>query len=176
MVVELAGYLAGNLLGVAIVTVCIWRHRIKRRRSHPGFEFVDAVSSLTLLAFLSLPIILQNVVLPWFREGREASLVVLGLGCFVAWTLLYLTRSEISWSDETLAARRWPGPDIELVWDDIRQAGISEIFMRVWVTDAQGRTIQIGKATRTSKLAEEMAARLGERFIGIRKPQPVPAE
>lgn len=133
-----------------------------------------------MLGFLLLNSVLLNVVIGpagvKSQEGFAAGLAILALGCFLTGALLYLTRSEIRWSDDILAARRWPGADIQLAWDDIRQMGISEMFMRVWVTDAQGRTLVIGKATRTSSHADEMAARLGDRFIGIRKPQPMAAE
>ncbi|WP_295692160.1 hypothetical protein [uncultured Maricaulis sp.] len=177
---EVLSYVAGYVLGFALVAAIHWRHRARRRLRHPGFAFVEAIPTPMLLGILLLVITLHNVVTGptglAAQEGREVALVTVGLGLFVACALLYLTRSEIRWSDDTLAARRWPGPDIELAWDDIRQAGISEIFMRVWVIDAQGRTLVIGKATKPSSLADEMAARLGDRFIGIRKPQPAAAE
>ncbi|WP_323763186.1 hypothetical protein [Maricaulis sp.] len=178
--VELASYLTVMILVCGLYAGLYGRHRADRSRRHPGYRFVEAFPILVSVGFLLLNSVLLNVVIGpagvKSQEGFAAGLAILALGFLLTGALLYLTRSEIRWSDDILAARRWPGADIQLAWNDIRQAGISEIFMRVWVTDAQGRTRVIGKATRTSRLADKMAARLGDRFIGIRKPQPVAAE
>ncbi|CAN0457631.1 hypothetical protein [Maricaulis sp.] len=178
--VELASYLTVMILVCGLYFGLYWRHRADRGRRHPGYQFLEGFPIPVAVGFLLLNSVLINVVIGPVgvksQEGFAAGIAILALGYLLTGALLYLTRSEIRWSDDILAARRWPGADIQLAWDDIRQAGISEMFMRVWVTDAQGRTFVIGKAARTSSVADEMAARLGDRFIGIRKPQAAPAE
>jgi hypothetical protein len=172
--VESASYVAVMILVFALYAGLYWRHRAERGRRHPECEFVEAIPAPLLLGVLLLNPVLFKAVTGSAgvssNAGFAVELAFLALGYALIGALLYLNRSQIRWSNDILAARRWPGSDIQLAWDDIRQAGISEVFKRVWAIDAAGRLITLGHATASSKLAEAMEAELGDRFIGMRKP------
>lgn len=172
--VELASYLTVMILVGGLYAGLYWRHRADRGRRHPGYQFVEAIPIPVLLGVLLLnPVLFRAVTgsaVVSSNAGFAVELAFLALGYTLIGALLYLNRSQIRWSNDTLAARRWPGSDIQLAWDDIRQAGISEVFKRAWAIDAAGRLITLGYATASSTLAVAMEAELGDRFIGMRKP------
>ncbi len=154
---------------------------LKRRKKSLAAAFPEcevafgasaAIWWMPLIAFCLMPILNRAMVSEPFR-GAEALTLLLFAGLlfglmFLVWIMLNAWR----WSAEHVAVRQALGRIVEYRWADIRQAGISEVFRRVWIMDHEGVVKKLGHLPQTSDLDKAFAEHLGDRFLGMRKPRP----
>jgi hypothetical protein len=151
--------------------------RRKRRyaAAFPGCEVAFGASALVwwlpLVAFFLMPVLNWATVSEPFR-GSEPLTILLFTGLlFFLLNLVWGTLHVWRWSADQIVVRQAFGRTADYQWADIRQAGISEVFRRVWIMDQDGVVTTLGHLPQVSDLEQAFARNLGERFIGMRKPQ-----